>query len=425
MKNKFEKKICVIGLGYVGLPLAVEFGNKFEVVGFDTNSSRIEMLQSFIDNTMECDSQAIAQSKGLSFTNDAADIAECNFYIITVPTPIDKHNDPDLRPLFNASELVGRNLKHGDIVVYESTVYPGCTEEYCVPILEKKSKLKYNIDFFCGYSPERINPGDKVNTLTNIMKVTSGSTNEIAKVVDGVYRTIIAAGTYQAESIKIAEAAKVIENTQRDLNIALMNELSMLFSMMKIDTKSVLDAASTKWNFLKFKPGLVGGHCIGVDPYYLTYKAKEVGYIPEIILAGRRINDSVGKYIANELIKMMIRRKFNTSHSKILLMGLTFKENCQDLRNSKVVDIYNELIEYGLHVDVYDPHACEIEAMNQYGIQILKHLEPNSYNAIVCAVAHDEFVRMPIAEVRSLCKPNGIFFDIKSIFAINESDWRM
>lgn len=418
-------KICIIGLGYVGLPLAVEFGKKFDVIGYDINKERVELLREGIDNTLECSNEEIQKSKRLTFSSNEIEIGYSNFYVITVPTPIDRHNDPDLSPLQAASILVGKYLKKGDIVVYESTVYPGCTEEFCVPILENISGLEYNKDFYCGYSPERINPGDKKHKVNNIMKVTSGSNEWVAKKVNYVYSAIIDVGTYNAGSIKIAEAAKIIENTQRDLNIALINELSIIFKKLEIDTESVLLAAGTKWNFINFRPGLVGGHCIGVDPYYLTYKAKEMGYIPEIILAGRRLNDSMGVYIASEFIKNLIKKQICVTNAKILILGLTFKENCPDIRNSKVVDIYKELVDYGINVSVYDPHVNKAEALAVYEIPMIDTLNQNQFDGIIITVAHEEFRLMGIDKIRNLCKNKKLIFDVKSIFSESDSDWRL
>ena len=402
--------ICIVGLGYVGLPLAVEFGKKTNTIGFDINLDRIKELQSGYDRTLEIDAINLKSASKLTFTNHVDSISSANFFIITVPTPIDKNRRPDLTPLKKASETVGKVLKKGDIVVYESTVYPGCTEDDCVPILEKVSGLTFNVDFFCGYSPERINPGDKVHTVTKIRKITAGSNPEIARKVDEVYRSIIEAGTYMAPSIKVAEAAKVIENCQRDINIAFVNELALIFDKMKIDTVEVLEAAGTKWNFLPFRPGLVGGHCIGVDPYYLTFKAEEVGYHPEVILAGRRINDHMGAWVANKVIKLLIQKGHAVSQSKILVLGITFKENCPDIRNSKVIDIIQELKEFGTTVDVYDPWADKQEVFHEYGIQLTENLT-QSYDAVVLAVSHNEFEEI---EYQSITQTNSVLFDVKS-----------
>ncbi len=416
-----NKKLAIIGLGYVGLPLAVEFGKKFETVGFDINKERIEELEKGYDRTLEVDSENLKSAKKLSFTTKLEDIKDANIYIVTVPTPIDSFKRPDLTPLLKASETVGKVLKKGDIVIYESTVYPGATEEDCVPILEKFSGLKFNKDFFCGYSPERINPGDKEHTVTKIKKVTSGSTPEVAKEVDELYKSIIEAGTHLAPSIKVAEAAKVIENAQRDINIAFVNELAMIFNKMGIDTNAVLEAAATKWNFLKFKPGLVGGHCIGVDPYYLTHKAQQLGYNPEIILAGRRLNDNMGIFVANQVVKLMIKKGKRIEGAKILVLGITFKENCPDIRNSRVIDVINELKDFGCNVDVYDPWADKEEVKEEYGIDLLTkedNIDLSKYDAIVVAVAHDEFKKMDIKK-----SDNQVIYDIKGI--LKESDGRL
>lgn len=405
-------KISVIGLGYVGLPLAVAFSDKFKVIGFDVNEKRVEELNKFNDKTLEIDLEklknAITNNK-MKLSSNIDDIKECNFYIVSVPTPVDKNNRPDLTPLLKASQSVGSVLKKGDIVVYESTVYPGATEEECVPVLEKFSNLKFNEDFFCGYSPERINPGDKEHTITKIKKITSGSTKKVADIVDDVYASIIKAGTFKASSIKVAEAAKVIENTQRDINIAFVNELAMIFEKMHIDTTEVLKAAGTKWNFLKFNPGLVGGHCIGVDPYYLTHKAQELGYHPEIILAGRRINDNMGKYAANRVVKLMIKHDKKINKAKVLILGITFKENCPDIRNSRVIDVVKELKEFGCNVDVYDPWADKNEVLKEYNLNLRENLNLNNYDAVVLAVAHDEFKNLDFSNL------NAVTFDIKGI----------
>ncbi len=409
MKNK----ICIVGLGYVGLPLAVEFGQKYPTIGFDITKRRIDELTRGHDRTLEISDQYltdVVQNHQLTFTTNIQETKDCNIYIVTVPTPIDKNKRPDLTPLIKASESIGSVLKLGDIVIYESTVYPGATEEDCVPVLEKISGLVFNKDFFCGYSPERINPGDKEHTVTKILKVTSGSTPEIAKTVDDLYKSIITAGTHLAPSIKVAEAAKVIENSQRDINIAFVNELAMIFNKLNIDTEAVLDAAGTKWNFLPFKPGLVGGHCIGVDPYYLTHKAQEIGYNPEIILAGRRINDGMGSYVGQQIIKLMIKKGISISESKVLVLGITFKENCPDIRNSRVVDVIHELKEYGVQLDVYDPWADKIEVEKEYNVSLVDNLELNGYDSLVLAVAHDEFKSL---DLRS--NDQRVVFDIKSI----------
>lgn len=410
-----ETKIAVIGLGYVGLPLAIEFGKTLETVGYDMNATRIEQLSQGNDITLEASQDEILEAKHISFTCQAADIANCNVYIVTVPTPIDSNKKPDLGALISASTLIGQNLKKGDVVIYESTVYPGATEEDCVPILEQESNLKFNTDFYVGYSPERINPGDKNHRLPNIKKVTSGSTPEAAEFVDSLYAQIITAGTHLAPSIKVAEAAKVIENTQRDVNIALMNELSLIFQRLDINTQDVLEAAKTKWNFLPFTPGLVGGHCIGVDPYYLTHKAQSVGYHPEVVLAGRRINDGMGKHVATELMRKMIKSNLLEKNSKILVMGLAFKENCPDIRNTRVTDILDELQSYGVEVDVYDPWVSPSEAKSEFDIELITP-ENDQYSAIVIAVQHKEFVDLGIEEIRKFGKDGSIIFDIKSAF---------
>jgi UDP-N-acetyl-D-galactosamine dehydrogenase len=421
-----SKKIGIIGLGYVGLPLAVEFAKKYKTIGFDINKNRISEIKKGIDKTLEINKVVLSDilKKGmLNVTNDILLISECSIYIITVPTPIDKNNRPVLTPLIKASELVGAVLKKGDIVIYESTVYPGVTEEICVPILTKFSKLKYNSEFFAGYSPERINPGDKKYTVANIKKVTSGSTSETAKIVDTLYKSIIIAGTYKASSIKVAEAAKVIENSQRDINIAFVNELAKIFNLLKIDTNEVLNAAATKWNFLNFKPGLVGGHCIGVDPYYLAQKAQEIGYHSEIILAGRRLNDGMGKYIAQETIKLMLKKGIKVNNSNILILGFTFKENCPDVRNTKVNDIYNELITFGSKVNIYDPIANSIDVKREYNINLLKKLNASNlskYSAIVICVAHEVFKTYNIKR-----KKSTVIFDVKSMLDIKFSDARL
>ncbi|SDX67474.1 UDP-N-acetyl-D-galactosamine dehydrogenase [Sulfitobacter pontiacus] len=408
-----DDPIAVIGLGYVGLPLAVEFGKKRKVVGFDINAARIAELRAGKDNTLEVDAAEMAEAAHLSFTDQLDDIAECTTFIVTVPTPIDEHKRPDLTPLLKASETIGKVLKRGDIVIYESTVYPGATEEDCVPVLEKTSGLTFNQDFFAGYSPERINPADKTHRLPNIVKVTSGSTPEIADKVDALYASIITAGTHKAPSIKVAEAAKVIENTQRDVNIALVNELALIFNKLDIDTQDVLDAAGTKWNFLPFRPGLVGGHCIGVDPYYLTQKAQSVGYHPEVVLAGRRINDGMGCYIVGRTVREMIARDIPVKGSRALVMGLAFKENCPDLRNTRVVDIIRELESYGIEVDVYDPWVDAAEAKRVYGLEMTEEPEHTGYDAVVVAVAHNEFIQQLNAVAYS--GPQSVVIDVKGI----------
>jgi UDP-N-acetyl-D-galactosamine dehydrogenase len=410
-----DSRICIIGLGYVGLPLAVEFGKKFTTTGFDLNQGRIDELQSGKDSTLEVEPDELQEASLLSFTSSQDEIKESNIYIVAVPTPIDASKRPDLRPLEGASRTVGSVLKKGDIVIYESTVYPGATEEVCVPILEKISGLTFNQDFFCGYSPERINPGDKTHRLPSIVKVTSGSTPEIAVLVDELYGSIITAGTFKASSIKVAEAAKVIENTQRDVNIALINELALIFERLDINTREVLEAAGTKWNFLPFQPGLVGGHCIGVDPYYLTHKAQEVDYQPDMILAGRRLNDHMGAYIANTVIKKMVQKGIDTSKSNILILGLTFKENCPDLRNTKVVDIINEFGEYGIKVDVHDPWVNTEAAQSEYGVNLVNFPQTGNYDAIVLAVAHNQFVEMTFESLRSFGKEKVVIYDVKGL----------
>jgi len=418
-----DMKLAIIGLGYVGLPLAVEFGKKLPVVGFDINLQRIKDLENGVDHTLETSSDDLLEAKNLIFTSRLEDLRSCNYFIVTVPTPIDRFKRPDLTPLVKASETVGKVLKKGDIVIYESTVYPGATEEECVPVLEKFSGLKFNIDFFCGYSPERINPGDKVHTVTKIKKVTSGSTPEVARKVDALYRMIIVAGTHMASSIKVAEAAKVIENSQRDINIAFVNELALIFNKLGIDTHEVLQAAGTKWNFLPFTPGLVGGHCIGVDPYYLTHKAQEVGYNPEIILAGRRLNDNMGIYAANRTIKLMIHKGHTIAGSKILVLGITFKENCPDIRNSRVIDVIAELQDFGCQVDVFDPWADPKEVKHEYGVDMIPSLDGNkTYDAIVFAVSHNEFREMSFDKLK---KPDTVLFDIKGVVDKSLVDGRL
>lgn len=418
-------RVGVVGLGYVGLPLAVEFGKHFDTVGFDLKKARVAELERGRDSTLEVSRAELAEAKGLSFTADLSDLRRCRVYIVTVPTPIDHYNRPDLSPLVGASASVGKVLKKGDVVVYESTVYPGCTEEVCVPILERESGLVLNRDFFVGYSPERINPGDKEHRLTTIKKVTSGSTPEAAEFVDALYGSIIKAGTHRASSIKVAEAAKVIENTQRDVNIALINELALIFNRLGIDTEEVLSAAGSKWNFLPFRPGLVGGHCIGVDPYYLTHKAQEIGYHPEMILAGRRLNDNMSLYVAGEIVKLMTRKRIHVNGSRVLVLGLTFKENCPDIRNSKVVDVVRELEKYGSKVDVYDPWADAAECKHEYGIRPLRSLERNGYDAAIVAVAHREFRELGAEGAHKLCRKNHVLYDIKHVFKAQEVDGRL
>lgn len=424
--NLEETKLAVVGLGYVGLPLAVEFGKTMPVIGYDISRRRIEELQSGHDHTLEVDDAELASAVGLRFTVDPGSLGEANVYIVTTPTPIDKHKQPDLSPVLSATETIARHLSVGDVVIYESTVYPGATEEECVPVLERVSGLTFNEGFFVGYSPERINPGDKEHRVTTIKKVTSGSTPETADFVDELYRSIVIAGTHRAPSIKVAEAAKVIENTQRDVNIALINELAILFNKLGIDTEDVLLAAGSKWNFLPFRPGLVGGHCIGVDPYYLTHKAQAVGYHPEIILAGRRLNDSMGAYVASQLVKRMTRERIPVQGARVLVLGLTFKENTPDLRNSRVVDILKELAEYDITVDVHDPWADPAEALGEYGVELVAAPEPGVYDAIVLAVAHREFAERGGVEARRYGKPGrNVLYDIKHVLDKRDSDVRL
>ncbi|SMC82051.1 UDP-N-acetyl-D-galactosamine dehydrogenase [Polynucleobacter kasalickyi] len=418
-------KLAIIGLGYVGLPLAVEFGKKRTVIGFDINQNRIEQLRSCIDITLEINEEELYESKHLSFTTNLDDLKLCNCFIVTVPTPIDEHKRPNLTPLIEASQTIGKVLKVGDIVIYESTVYPGCTEEDCTPVLENFSGLKFNQDFFVGYSPERINPGDKEHRLINIKKVTSGSTPETGEIIDALYNQIITVGTHKAPSIKVAEAAKVIENTQRDLNIALINELALIFNKMGIDTEAVLQAAGTKWNFLPFRPGLVGGHCIGVDPYYLTYKAQSIGYHPEVILAGRRTNDGMGAYVASQIVKAMNKKNIQIYDAKVLIMGLAFKENCPDVRNTKVVDIYRELLDYSCVVDIFDPWVNPQEAFNEYGINLVTRLNNQNYDGIIIAVAHQQFKEMGIEKIRLLGKSTHTLYDLKYIYSAEQTDLRL
>ena len=420
-----KKKIAVIGLGYVGLPLAFEFGKKRKVIGFDIKKDRVDELKKGIDITGELTKQELQDGIKINYTTNVDDIKDCNIFIITVPTPIDKHKRPDLTPLEKASHSVGKIIKENDIIIYESTVYPGATEEVCVPILEKQSGLTFNKDFYCGYSPERINPGDKKHRIADIKKVTSGSTPKIATEIDELYKEIITAGTHKTSSIKIAEAAKVIENTQRDLNIALINELSLIFNKLDIDTESVLEAAGTKWNFLPFRPGLVGGHCIGVDPYYLTHKANEVGYYPEMILAGRRLNDNMGLYVANEVSKLMSQKKIHVSNSNILIMGLAFKENCPDHRNTRVIDLVKAFKGSNCNVDVYDPWVDKDQVANEYNITLINKPIKDSYDAIVIAVAHDEFKLLSEKQIRVFGKDNHVLYDIKYLLKANESDGRL
>jgi UDP-N-acetyl-D-galactosamine dehydrogenase len=423
--NSISGGLAIIGLGYVGLPLAAEFGKKRPVLGFDINAARVAELQAGRDHTLEVSSEELKESAHLSFSADPAALNACTVFIVTVPTPIDEHKQPDLTPLIKASETIGRALKAGDIVIYESTVYPGATEEVCVPVLEKISGLTFNTDFFAGYSPERINPGDKEHRVTSIKKVTSGSTPEVAAQVDALYREIITAGTHLAPSIRVAEAAKVIENTQRDVNIALINELAIIFNRLGLDTEAVLQAAGTKWNFLPFRPGLVGGHCIGVDPYYLTHKAQSIGYHPEIILAGRRLNDSMGAYVVTQLVKQMTKQRIHVQGARVLVMGLTFKENCPDLRNTKVVDIVRELADYEVTAEVYDPWVNASDAHHEYGFATIEKPEPGAYDAIILAVAHQQFKAMGVDALRALGKPEHVLFDLKYILGAQESDIRL
>ncbi len=423
--STINKKIAIIGLGYVGLPLAVEFGKKREVVGFDINKNRIDQLEKGIDPTLELTKEELKASSHLSYTSNLDDLKDCSIFIVTVPTPIDKHKRPNLTSLEKSSETVGSILKKGDIVIYESTVYPGATEEVCVPILEQKSGLTFNQDFYCGYSPERINPGDKKHRIVDIKKVTSGSTPEIATEVDELYQEIIIVGTHKTTSIKIAEAAKVIENTQRDLNIALINELALIFNKLDIDTESVLEAAGTKWNFLPFRPGLVGGHCIGVDPYYLTHKANEVGYYPEMILAGRRLNDNMGSYVVDQVSKLMTKKSILISDANVLIMGLTFKENCPDHRNSRAVDLVNQFKSFNCNVDVYDPWVNKKQALKEYNIQPIDKPTKSKYDAIIIAVAHDEFKSLTEDQIRTYGKDKHVLYDIKYLLKARESDGRL
>lgn len=420
-----NKVIAVIGLGYVGLPLSVEFGRHRKVIGFDIKQDRIEELRAGTDRTLEVPAEELAAAGHLGFTSDPEALREARIFIITVPTPIDVHKRPDLTPLLRASETVGRVLKPGDIVIYESTVYPGATEEDCVPVLERESGLRFNVDFFCGYSPERINPGDRTHRLTTIRKVTAGSTPAAAAEIDALYASIITAGTYQAESIRVAEAAKVIENTQRDLNIALVNELAIIFNRLGIDTEAVLRAAETKWNFLPFRPGLVGGHCIGVDPYYLTHKAEALGYHPHVILAGRRINDGMGAYVAGQMVKAMLKRRIHVDGARVLVLGLTFKENCPDLRNTRVIDVVRELQDYGVTVDVHDPWADAAEAKREYGLELVAEPRAASYDGIILSVGHDVYQTSGPEALRAFGTRHHIFCDLKSVFLPDESDFRL
>lgn len=420
-----KDKIAVIGLGYVGLPLAVEFGKSSPTIGFDIHAERIKELQAGHDRTLEVSTQEMAEATHMSYTCDPAELADCKVFIVTVPTPINSHKQPDLTPLIKASETIGKIMKADSVVIYESTVYPGATEEVCIPILERESGMVFNTDFFAGYSPERINPGDKEHRVSTIMKVTSGSTPEVAQAVDALYQRIITAGTHLASSIKVAEAAKVIENTQRDLNIALVNELALIFDRLGIDTLEVLEAAGTKWNFLNFRPGLVGGHCISVDPYYLTHKAQEIGYYPQVILSGRQINDGMGAFVAERVIKMLTRRRIHVVGSNILILGLTFKENCPDLRNTRVVDIVSELENYHANVDIYDPWVDRDEAAREYGINTIDAPENNHYDAIILAVAHEQFVSLGVEAIRNFGTEDGILYDIKSILPKDSVDARL
>ena len=420
-----DVKLAVVGLGYVGLPLAVEFGKKRSVIGFDINTRRIDALKAGHDHTLEVSDEELAEAAQLTYTADRAELGKANVFIVTVPTPIDEYKQPDLTPLVKASETIGAVLKRGDIVIYESTVYPGATEEDCVPVLERVSGLKFNVDFYAGYSPERINPGDKDHRVSTIKKVTSGSTPEVAELVDQLYKQIITAGTHKASSIRVAEAAKVIENTQRDVNIALINELALIFNKMGIDTEAVLQAAGTKWNFLPFRPGLVGGHCIGVDPYYLTHKAQSIGYHPEIILAGRRLNDSMGGYVVSQLVKCMTKQRIHVQGARVLVMGLAFKENCPDLRNTRIVDIVGELRDYNVEVDVYDPWVDPEEAVHEYGLTPVAKLEEGTYDAVILAVAHNQFKAMGAEGIRKLGKPQHVLYDLKYVLSPAESDLRL
>ncbi|MDY7219421.1 Vi polysaccharide biosynthesis UDP-N-acetylglucosamine C-6 dehydrogenase TviB [Denitrificimonas sp. JX-1] len=425
MLNLKNIKLAVIGLGYVGLPLAVEFGKKRSVVGFDINQPRIDALKAGHDATLEVSDAELAEANGLSYTASLDDLQDCNVYIVTVPTPINEHKQPDLTPLIKASETIGKALKKGDIVIYESTVYPGATEDDCVPVLERVSGLTFNQEFYAGYSPERINPGDKEHRVTNIKKVTAGSTPEVADLVDALYNEIITVGTHKASSIKVAEAAKVIENTQRDVNIALINELAIIFNKLGIDTEAVLEAAGTKWNFLPFRPGLVGGHCIGVDPYYLTHKAQSIGYQPEIILSGRRLNDGMGAYVVSQLVKAMLKKRIHVQGARVLIMGLTFKENCPDLRNTRVVDIVKELQEYGIAVDVFDPWVDPTEAEREYNISPISAPQQDTYDAVVLAVGHQAFKDMGAGQIRALGQTEHILYDLKYLLTAEESDLRL
>lgn len=420
-----DANIAIIGLGYVGLPLAVEFGKKYQTLGFDINQARITELKNGRDSTLEVSDEELAATTRLDYSCTVNELKSANVYIVTVPTPIDNHKQPDLTPLIKASEMLGKVVNKGDIIVYESTVYPGATEEACIPVVERVSGLTFNEDFYAGYSPERINPGDKEHRVTNILKVTSGSTPEIATIVDELYRSIIIAGTHKASSIKVAEAAKVIENTQRDVNIALINELSIIFNKLDIDTLEVLEAAGTKWNFLPFRPGLVGGHCIGVDPYYLTHKAQSVGYHPEMILAGRRLNDGMGAYVVSQLVKNMLHKRIQVEGANVLVMGLTFKENCPDLRNTKIVDVVSELKEYNMHVDITDPWCSNEEAEHEYGLSLIQEPKLNHYDAIILAVSHNEFKALGVDNIRALGKESHVLYDLKYILPKESVDMRL
>ena len=424
-KDSDKSQIAIVGLGYVGLPLAIEFAKKYSVIGYDTNQSRVSDLQNSFDKTLEVEKSELLEAKSLSFTSDLDEIRNCNIYIIGVPTPVDNKKEPDFKNLCLASEAIGSILNHGNIVIYESTVYPGATEEICVPILEKESNLKFNEEFYVGYSPERINPGDKEHRLTDIKKVTSGSTPEIATKIDELYKNIISAGTHKVSSIRVAEAAKVIENTQRDVNIGLINELATIFNKLSIDTEEVLEAAGTKWNFLPFRPGLVGGHCIGVDPYYLSYKAQSIGYKPEMILAGRRINDGMSAYIVKELSNRLLKEDIKVDQSKMLIMGVTFKENCPDTRNTKVFEIIDELENLGAEIDTYDPWVNKSSLENKYIDNHIDELKKDDYDAVIIAVAHDVFKEISISKIKSLCKPNHIIYDLKYLFPSQLTDMRL
>ncbi|RHW76028.1 Vi polysaccharide biosynthesis UDP-N-acetylglucosamine C-6 dehydrogenase TviB [Colwellia sp. RSH04] len=423
--SKDKIKIAIIGLGYVGLPLAVEFGKKYSTLGFDINSKRIADLVKGHDSTLEVSDEELTQASKLIYSNDVEQLKQCNVYIVTVPTPIDEHKQPDLTPLIKASELLAKVISKDDIVIYESTVYPGATEEVCIPVIEQNANMLFNKDFYAGYSPERINPGDKEHRVTNILKVTSGSTSDVANFIDALYGSIITAGTYQASSIKVAEAAKVIENTQRDLNIALINELAVIFDKLDIDTEEVLKAAGTKWNFLPFRPGLVGGHCIGVDPYYLTHKAQAIGYNPEVILAGRRINDGMAEYVVSQLIKKMLKSKLPVSGANVLLMGLTFKENCPDIRNTKIVDVISELTEYEVNVDVYDPWVSIDEAKAEYDVDMVIEPKENHYDAVIFAVAHEQFKSMSEQDIKKTLKAQHVIYDLKYMLPPSIADIRL